>query len=52
MPGTEALEVAPGLVQLTRTDTGVQLWLAVRPDGEARYFYGAEAARGWYADRA
>lgn len=49
MRDTIAEEVAPGLIRLTRPGTGVRLWLAVRPGGDARFSYCKEDAWRWYA---
>lgn len=52
MLDTDAREVMLGLVRLTRRKTGVTLWLAVRPDGQACYSYSERVARDWYAEPA
>lgn len=47
MPSTTALEIEPGLIQLTTMTTGVRFWLAIRRDGEFRYSYCEKDARAW-----
>lgn len=49
MRDTDAEVVAPGLIRLTRRDTGVCLWLAMSPGGKPRFSYCKEDAWRWYA---
>jgi hypothetical protein len=43
-----AREVAPGLTELTRLDTGVTVWMATRRP-EVLFTYSEEHARRWLA---
>lgn len=45
-----AREVEPGLMQLTRLDTGVTVWMATR-NPEVLFTYSEEHARRWLASQ-
>lgn len=45
---TVAREVAPGLTELTRVDTGTTVWMACR-NSEVLFTYAEEHARRWLA---